>query len=60
MPKNTASEKVPERRRPSDSQPEFDDQSPHDEDSHIGAVEDEVVDVPAPAGRAFEDEPRQG
>ena len=27
---------------------------------HEGATEDQVVETPAPAGRAFEDEPRQG
>jgi hypothetical protein len=30
------------------------------EDGHMGATEDEVVDVPAPSGSAFEDEPKQG
>jgi len=27
---------------------------------HEGATEDQVEQTPAPAGRAFEDEPRQG
>jgi hypothetical protein len=27
---------------------------------HEGATEDQVSETPAPAGRAFEDEPRQG
>jgi len=60
MPGPTNTENVPKQRRPSDDPPEFEDKSPQKEDGHIGAVEDEVVDVPAPAGRAFEDEPRQG
>jgi hypothetical protein len=29
-------------------------------DGHIGATEDEVSDTPAPAGEAYEDEPKQG
>jgi hypothetical protein len=48
--------------------PAVDRESPkesHDMDhenmgEHEGATEDEVSDVPAPAGTAFEDEPRQG
>jgi hypothetical protein len=27
---------------------------------HEGATEDQIEETPAPAGRAFEDEPRQG
>jgi hypothetical protein len=30
------------------------------EDEHIGAREDQVVPTPAPAGKVFEDEPKQG
>jgi hypothetical protein len=30
------------------------------EDGHIGATENEVTDVPAPSGKEFDDEPRQG
>ena len=29
-------------------------------DAHIGATEDQVSDTPAPAGEAFNDEPKQG
>ena len=29
-------------------------------DAHIGATEDQVSDTTAPAGEAFEDEPKQG
>jgi hypothetical protein len=28
--------------------------------AHIGAIEDQVSDTPAPAGEEYEDEPRQG
>ena len=31
-----------------------------DSSEHEGAVEDQVVDVPAPAGRDYDDEPKQG
>jgi len=34
--------------------------APDPQDAHIGAREDQVSDTPAPAGEAFEDEPRQG
>ena len=30
------------------------------EDEHIGAREDQVSPTPAPSGKAFEDEPKQG
>jgi hypothetical protein len=29
-------------------------------DGHLGATEDQVSDVQAPAGEAFKDEPKQG
>lgn len=33
---------------------------PDPEDEHIGAREDQVLPTPAPSGKAFEDEPKQG
>jgi hypothetical protein len=33
---------------------------PDPQDAHIGATEDQVSDTQAPAGDAYEDEPRQG
>ena len=31
-----------------------------DDDGHLGATEEQVSETPAPAGDAFEDEPKQG
>ena len=36
------------------------DGSPEPEDGHLGATEEQVSETPAPAGEAFEDEPKQG
>jgi hypothetical protein len=33
---------------------------PTERTEHEGAVEDQVADVPAPAGREYDDEPKQG
>jgi hypothetical protein len=34
--------------------------APEPEDGHLGATEEQVSETPAPAGEAFEDEPKQG
>jgi hypothetical protein len=49
--------------KPADRAPEPDEASADtssDEDAHLGATEEQVSETPAPAGEAFEDEPKQG
>jgi hypothetical protein len=59
--KNTPKQQGPkqQRRKPS---PRVDERSRPSSvgREHEGATEDQIEETPAPAGRAFEDEPRQG
>ena len=48
----------PESRAPQPDEASTDTSS--DGDEHLGATEEQVSETPAPAGDAFEDEPKQG
>ena len=48
----------PENRAPQPDEASADTSS--EGDDHLGATEEQVSETPAPAGEAFEDEPKQG
>jgi hypothetical protein len=48
----------PETRAPQHDEARAD--TPSEGDEHLGATEDQVSETPAPAGDAFDDEPKQG
>jgi len=58
--KNESVPSTPPLKRPSPKPDEGDADPVSEEDGHLGATEEQVSETPAPAGDAFEDEPKQG
>ena len=57
---NKSLQSTPQLKRPAPQADKGSADTSSNEDGHLGATEEQVSETPAPAGDAFEDEPKQG